>query len=181
MKKSFVLLVSVILSVLFLSCESKSKPGILGKWEAKLTLRSELASKADGSQAPQAYLYTKQTINLIFAEGGTYTRKILQTVDKVELLNSSEDPEAAKEYFSQYYNKDLTFDGDYIQEASAITFNVDTVQGGNDEPLSYEDFFVKDPSIGDDSYSSEYELKDGFLFVDGIKFKKVEQNLSAVN
>lgn len=173
MKKSLVLFLSVLLSVLFLSCESKSKPNLLGKWEAKLTLKSELASKADGSAAPQAYLYTKQNITLIFAEGGTYTRKILQVVDRVELLNSSDDPEAAKEYLSQYYNKDLTFDGEYTQESSAITFNVDTVQGGNDQPLPYDEFFVKDPSIGDNSYSSGYEFKDGELFVDGIKFKKI--------
>lgn len=174
MKKSLVLFVSIFLSVLFLSCESKSKPNLLGKWEAKLTLKSELASKADGSQAPQAYLYTKQNITLAFAEGGTYTRKILQIVDKVELLNSAEDPEAAKEYLAQFYNKDLTFDGEYTQESSAITFNVDTVQGGDGEPLPYEEYFVKDPSIGDNSYSSGYEFKDGVLFVDGIKFKKVE-------
>ena len=101
MKKSLVLFVSILLSVLFLSCESKSKPNLLGKWEAKLTLKSELASKADGSQAPLAYLYTKQNITLAFAEGGTYTRKILQIVDKVDLIQSVDSVKLAREISNQ--------------------------------------------------------------------------------
>lgn len=174
MKKSFLFIVSILLSFCFLSCNSKTSVNIIGKWEAKVTLKSELG---DGkSEVPTAYLYTNQEINLAFAEGGIYTKKVVQAVDRVEFSNpsSEEDVAAAKEYLSQFYNKNLTFDGTYQQDANGITFTVENVSGDLGENLSYDDYFSKDPAIGDDEIVSSYEVKDGSLVIDGMKFKKID-------
>ena len=134
-------------------------------------LRSELAEAGGGGDSVKAFLYTKQHILLSFLADGSYTKKILQEVDRVEFVNPSEDAEAAKDYYSLYCNKNLLFAGGFYQEDKSIFFEVESVQSGNDEPVTYDEFFARDPSIGDDDYSEGYEVKDGFLFLNGVKFK----------
>lgn len=171
MRKSAFFFIPFFLSALFFSCDSKGRPNILGTWEANITLRTELGD--DKSDSPVAFVYTKQNIILIFAEGGVYTKKVGQVVDRVELADASEDAHAAKEYFSQFFNKSLTFDGEYQQERSSVYFVVNTVRGDDDEGLSYAQYFVKDPSIGEEEYYAVYELKeDGELLMDGVAYKR---------
>ena len=173
MKKSVVFFLAVFLSVFFISCDSKPLPSLLGTWEANLTLKSEL--KGADSSAPVAFLYTKQHVLLSFAEGGVYTKKVEQLVDRVELSQPTDDVAAAKEYFSQFFNKNLVFDGEFSQMKGELSFKVVTVQSGTENPLPYLEFFVKDPSIGDEETLSSYELKeDGTLVIDGASFKKAE-------
>ncbi len=173
MKKSFVLFVSVVLTFLFVSCRSKSKADILGKWETNLTLKSELSgNEGDGSSV--GFLYSKQKITLAFSEGGVYTKSVIQTVEKAEFPGHEDEEAFAKEYFSQFFNKDLTFDGEYQQKDNSLFMTVDFVQEKDGERLSYSEFFKKDPSIGDEEYSCVYQVKDGFLFVDGIKYSKID-------
>lgn len=169
--KSLIAFFSVVLSIFFLSCESKSVPNLLGKWETEVTLKSELAGNED-SDSPQAFLFTKQKISLSFAEGGVYSKKVVQRVDRVEFARDGENAGDAKEYFAQYFDKDLTFDGEYDQMKAFIVFKVQTVQNGDAAPEPYIDYFVKDPSIGDDEVSSAYEVKDGELLIDGVSYKK---------
>ncbi|WP_294430332.1 hypothetical protein [uncultured Treponema sp.] len=163
---------SVLLSFVFISCESKSLPSLLGSWEAEITLKSELGSKDTGENV-DAFLFTKQKITLSFSEGGVFTKHIVQKVDRLESNVEFDDVENPEAYFAQFFNKDLTFDGEYSQKKSYLFFTIETVREGEDEALSYMDYFVKDPSIGDDESSSSYEVKDGVLVIDGVNFKKI--------
>lgn len=171
MKKFLSFIISILFVFLFISCESKSMPSLLGKWEATITLKSEMASSGEDSST-KAYLYTKQNIVFSFSEGGIFTKKILQNVDHVEFVDHAQDTQAAKEYFSKYCDKNLTFDGEFTQKKNAILFMSETVQDGDGEPVPFYEYFAKDPSIGDAEYSLFYEMKDGFLFIDGVKYKK---------
>ena len=46
-------------------------------------------------------------------------------------------------------------------------------RGDDDEGLSYAQYFVKDPSIGEEEYYAVYELKeDGELLMDGVAYKR---------
>ena len=162
-----------LLSVLLFSCDSKPLPSLWGTWEAQLTLKTELS---DGNpDSLPIFLYTKQHITLAFAEDGVYTRKIVQTVDRVESMGTVDEAQDAKEYFSQFFNKNLAFDGEYQQEKNTVYFMVNTVQENDGEILPYEQFFMNDPSIGDGELSVMYELKDdGILLLDGVTYKKVD-------
>lgn len=170
--KSLLLFLSFLTSLLFLSCDSKSIPSLLGTWEAEITLKSELGGK-DAPEGLEAFLFTKQKITLSFAEGGVYTKHVVQQVDRFESNQKIESTEEEKAYFSQFFDKDLTFDGEYSQKKSFIVFTVERVQSAGEESLSYMDYFVKDPSIGEDEITSNYEMKDGFLVLDEVKFKKM--------
>lgn len=179
MKNFFVVFSSFVLAVSLISCCPKSKQTVLGTWEANIVLKSDLAEPSPTGDSIKAFLYTKQDIVLSFAEGGVYTKKVLQEVDRVEFINSSEDVQAVKEYFSKFCNKNLVFNGEYDQKKSIIVFEVRNVQSGDDEPLDYNEFFEKDPSIGDDYYCENYDLKDDALYLNGVKFKKLENKNSA--
>ena len=173
MKKVSFLVALVLLTVSFFSCKEKSVPSLIGEWKAHLTLKTELSSGTAENPTDAGFLYTKQNLTLAFSEGGIFTRKVVQSVDSVE-IPGNEDENAAKDYFGQFFNKNLSFDGEYEQSADVLSLSVESVRSGDDEPLPYLEFFAKDPSIGDDELSLPYEFKDGFLFVDGVKYTKSE-------
>lgn len=174
MRKFFVLFASLLLMISLLSCKSGKKPDISGTWEADIMLKSDLAEPSTTGDIVKAFLYTKQNIVLTFSERGRFSKKVLQEVDRVEFISSSEDVEAAKEYFSRYCNKDLVFSGEYEQKSSIIVFEVSKVQSTGEEAVSYDEYFAKDPSIGADNYCENYEMKDDDLILNGVKFKKAE-------
>ena len=171
MKKSLSFITVLFISFFFLSCESKSIPALLGTWETEITLKSELGDK-NSPEGLEAFLFTKQKITLSFAEGGVYTKHVVQKVDRFESNQKVYDADEEKAYFSQFFDKDLTFDGEYTQRKDFIVFTVESVRSGDEEPLPYMDYFVKDPSIGDDEIVSTYEVKDGLLVIDGVEFKE---------
>lgn len=176
MKKSSVFFISLFLSVFFLSCNSKPIPSLLGAWEANLTLKSELSGGDSSDSASSAgFLYTKQRVQIAFGEGGVYTKKVEQHVERVEFPQPTGEEDAAKAYFSQFFDKNLVFDGEFSQSKNEITFKIVTVQGDGENPLSYAEFFTKDPSIGDGELTSSYKFtEEGTLVIDGVSFKKAE-------
>jgi hypothetical protein len=173
MKKVSVFFLVSFLSVLILSCNSKSLPSLIGKWESTVTLKSDLAG--GNSDAPVlAYLYTKQKTTLAFSEGGVFTKSVEQVVDHVDLTDSKENADEAKQYFSQYFNKNLVFDGEYFQKNQFINFLTLYVGENRGEQLPYIDFFAKDPSIGSDEYSLSYKVKNEELVIDGVTYKRID-------
>ena len=90
-------------------------------------------------------------------------------------MGTADEAQDAKEYFSQFFNKNLAFDGEYQQEKNTVYFMVNTVQENDGDILPYEQFFMNDPSIGDGELSVMYELKDDrTLLLDGVTYKKVD-------
>ena len=174
MKKSIILIIPVLISLFFSSCKSKEIPVLLGNWKADVTLKSELAGNESASDSPVAYLYTKQKIDLAFSEGGCYTKKVAQNVEKIEFVKDGGNETEAMEYFSQFFNKNLVFDGEYQQLNGNLCFTVDRVQQNDGASLPYSEAFEKDPSIGDDQIDEPYEVKDGELFIGGVKYKKAD-------
>lgn len=163
----------IFIAILFSSCKSKTIPDIFGNWNSELTLKSELAAP-DATESVVAYLYTKQNINITFSDDKTFTKTVKQIVEKVDFVNPKDNSPDAKDFYSKYFNKNLVFEGDYIQTGNNIVFTVLFVRNEGEEPLPYSTFFSKDPSIGEEEFASYYEVLDGKLVIDGVSYKKSE-------
>ena len=171
MIRLFIFPIIAIFTVFFISCSSKKLKVITGKWAGDVTLQSELASKNENTP-PVAFLITKQHVDYLFSEDGHYTKQVQQVVENVEFIDKSAEQEGAKEYFSKYLNKTLVFKGEYEIKRKGITFTVETVQQNDGEVLSYDEFFAKDPAIGESEIYSPYEIEEGSLIIDGVKYSQ---------
>ena len=173
MKQYFFSFITLIF-LSFLSCSNTTVP-VYGAWETDCTLQSELGSESVQSE-PVAYLFSKQHIRYTFNEDGTYTQQVVQTVDRVEFVDSTQQEHiaAAKDYFAQYFNKTLIFTGSYRQQRARIFFTVDTVQSGDAMPVSYDEFYAQDSSIGAEMFSVPYELVQDELILNGLAYHVVQ-------
>lgn len=174
-------IVSAFFLCALISCSREPLPPLAGIWECDLTLKSELGGEEGDSGQTLGYLYTRQRSEYTFNEDGTYTRKVVQAVDRVEFSDAESQDAAAKDYFSQYFDKTLVFAGEYRQQRTALFLTVDTVQSGAGEPLPYDEFHALDESVGADRLYVPYERAGDGLVLGGVAYRAAAGSASEIN
>ncbi len=184
------------LSLCFFACKEETQTDISGNWQTKYTVRSEFSESLDSeskdsksldskssnpdfknsesldseSKSPKLLLNVEQKISYEFFKDGKYTKNVWQELKPVENPDKIEIP--PQEEIAEQINNELTIFGIYKATEKQIHFSAYEIELADGTKFNYEDYMELNAFIDPCETLEDFELKDDFLLISGLKYKK---------